>query len=201
MKPDRWRKVDELFEAALEREPERRAAFLDEVCGSDKELRLEVEKMLDFDNQAQEFIKTDVFDFAARLITQPRENASSKKSLITSDSIDARFVPGDTRIGRVPQDKAVEVARQLCAGLAAVHERGVLHRDLKPANIMLDEHGDVRITDFGIAALANEDRREISGTPAYMSPEQLEGHELTTKSDIYSLGLVLYEVFTGRKAF
>src|SRR3954451_3228183 len=94
MKPDRWRKVDELFEAALEREPERRAAFLDEVCGSDKELRREVEKMLDFDNQAQDFIKTDVFDFAARLITQPRP--SSNKSLITSDSIDdARFVPGD----------------------------------------------------------------------------------------------------------
>jgi serine/threonine-protein kinase len=105
------------------------------------------------------------------------------------------------RIGRVPQDKAVEVARQLCAGLAAVHERGVLHRDLKPANIMLDEHGEVRITDFGIAALASEDPREMSGTPAYMSPEQLDGGELTVRSDIYSLGLVLYELFTGKKAF
>ncbi|HEY0725300.1 MAG TPA: serine/threonine-protein kinase, partial [Pyrinomonadaceae bacterium] len=106
------------------------------------------------------------------------------------------------RIGRLPQDKAIDVSRQLCAGLAAVHERGVLHRDLKPANIMLDEHGEVRITDFGIAALASDvDRREMSGTPAYMSPEQLEGRELTPKSDIYSLGLVLYEVFTGKKAF
>ena len=114
--------------------------------------------------------------------------------------ISMEFVRGEElssllkRIGRLPQDKAIDVARQLCAGLAAVHERGVLHRDLKPANIMLDEHGEVRITDFGIAALAGElDRREISGTPAYMSPEQLEGHELTVKSDIYSLGLVLYE--------
>src|SRR6185503_17563297 len=96
MKPDRWRKVDELFEAALEREPERRAAFLDEACGSDKELRREVEKMLDFDNKAQDFIKTDVFDVAAKLITQRPEGPSSKKSLFTSDSIDdARFVPGD----------------------------------------------------------------------------------------------------------
>jgi serine/threonine-protein kinase len=107
------------------------------------------------------------------------------------------------RIGRLPQDKAIDVGRQLCAGLAAVHERGVLHRDLKPANIMLDEHGEVRITDFGIAALAEElDHREaLAGTPAYMSPEQLDGRELTSKSDIYSLGLVLYELFTGRKAF
>ncbi len=293
MKPDRWRKVDELFEAALDREPSHRAAFLDEACGSDRELRREVEKMLDIDNQAQDFIKTDVFDVAAKLITQ----RTPQKSLITSDSIDdARFIPGDIlseryrivgllgrggmgevyraddlklkqpvalkflpaslntdgaalarfykevsvarqishrhvcrvydvaeysgehfismefvrgeelssllkRIGRVPQDKAVDVARQLCAGLAAVHERGVLHRDLKPANIMLDEQGEVRITDFGIAALAVEDPREMSGTPAYMSPEQLDSQELTARSDIYSLGLVLYELFTGKKAF
>jgi len=107
------------------------------------------------------------------------------------------------RIGRLPPDKAVEVARQLCAGLAAVHERGVLHRDLKPANVMVDERGDVRITDFGIAALAEEvrGREALAGTPAYMSPEQLEGRAVTAASDIYSLGIVLYEIFTGRKAF
>ena len=63
------------------------------------------------------------------------------------------------RIGRLPQDKAVEIARQLCAGLAAAHERGVLHRDLKPANVMLDGRGQVRITDFGLAALADDDGR------------------------------------------
>ena len=107
------------------------------------------------------------------------------------------------RFGRLPHDKAVEIARQLCAGLAAIHERGVLHRDLKPANVMVDERGDVRITDFGLAALAEEVRgREASaGTPAYMSPEQLAGGELTVRSDIYSLGLVFYELFTGRRAF
>ncbi len=105
------------------------------------------------------------------------------------------------RIGRLPQDKAIEFARKICAGLAAAHERGVLHRDLKPANIMIDGRGQVRITDFGLAALAVEiplsDLR--SGTPAYMSPEQKAGKEVTTRSDIYSLGLVLHEMFTGKR--
>ncbi len=107
------------------------------------------------------------------------------------------------RIGRLPADKALEIARQLCAGLAAAHDNGVLHRDLKPANVMIDENGNVRITDFGLAGLTEEfDGEEVrAGTPGYMSPEQLTGKELTTKSDIYSLGLVLYEVFTGKKAF
>lgn len=107
------------------------------------------------------------------------------------------------RIGRLPGDKALEIARQLCAGLAAAHREGVLHRDLKPANIMLDGQGHALITDFGLAALADQvgggDVR--SGTPAYMAPEQLEARNVTVRSDIYSLGLVLYEIFSGRRAF
>src|SRR5579864_7330216 len=107
------------------------------------------------------------------------------------------------RIGRLPPDKAVEIARQLCAGLAAAHAKGVLHRDLKPANIMLDGRGQVVITDFGLAGVADDIRgAEIrSGTPAYMAPEQLAGKEVSPRSDIYGLGLVLYEVFTGKRAF
>ncbi|HSS44857.1 MAG TPA: protein kinase, partial [Thermoanaerobaculia bacterium] len=107
------------------------------------------------------------------------------------------------RIGRLPPDKAVEIARQLCAGLAAAHAKGVLHRDLKPANIMLDGRGQVVVTDFGLAGLADNIRGpEVrSGTPAYMSPEQIAGTEVTTRSDIFSLGLVLYEIFTGKRAF
>ena len=107
------------------------------------------------------------------------------------------------RIGRLPSDKAVEIARQLCAGLAAAHAKGVLHRDLKPANVMLNGRGHVVVTDFGLAALADEiPGEEIrNGTPAYMAPEQLAGREVTVQSDIYSLGLVLYEVFTGKRAF
>ena len=107
------------------------------------------------------------------------------------------------RIGRLPSDKALDIARALCAGLAAAHAKAVLHRDLKPGNVMLDGRGHVLLTDFGLAALAGEiqggDVR--SGTPAYMAPEQLAGEEVTVKSDIYSLGLVLYEVFTGKLPF
>jgi len=102
------------------------------------------------------------------------------------------------RVGRFPEDRATELARQICAGLAAAHERGVVHRDLKPANIMLDGNGKIRITDFGLAGAAGESIR--AGTPAYMAPEQLAGSEVTPRSDIYSLGLVLYEMYTGRRA-
>jgi predicted Ser/Thr protein kinase len=105
------------------------------------------------------------------------------------------------RIGRLPGDKAAEIARKICAGVAAAHVKGVLHRDLKPANIMLDGRGEILIMDFGLAGLAHEIEDYRSGTPAYMAPEQLAGEEVTAKSDIYSLGLVLYEVFTGKAAF
>jgi serine/threonine protein kinase len=122
--------------------------------------------------------------------------------------ISMEFVDGEDlggllrRIGRLPVDKAVETAQKLCAGLAAAHEKGVLHRDLKPANIMIDGRGQVIIMDFGLAGLAGQLQGDIrSGTPAYMSPEQLAGTEVTARSDIYALGLVLYEVFTGKRAF
>src|SRR5579862_2266360 len=106
------------------------------------------------------------------------------------------------RIGRLPGDKAIEFARRLCAGLAAAHEKGVLHRDLKPANIMIDARGQILIMDFGLAAAADAiaDGDIRSGTPAYMAPEQKNGHEVTVRSDLYSLGLVLAEMFTGQKA-
>jgi Protein kinase domain len=106
------------------------------------------------------------------------------------------------RIGRLPSDKALEIARELCAGLAAAHDRGVLHRDLKPSNVMLDGRGRARITDFGLAVAASEVQEgEVSGTPAYMAPEQLAGRGASVRSDIYALGLVLYELSTGKKAF
>jgi len=108
------------------------------------------------------------------------------------------------RIGRIPQDKAIEIARQICAGLAAAHERGVLHRDLKPANVMLDGDGQVRITDFGLASAVDDANAVRAGTPQYMAPEQLTGAQVqpaSIRTDIYALGLVLFEIFTGKRAY
>ncbi|HTM02776.1 MAG TPA: serine/threonine-protein kinase [Vicinamibacterales bacterium] len=104
------------------------------------------------------------------------------------------------RIGRIPHDKAVEIARQLCAGVTAAHERGVTHRDLKPSNVMIDGDGNVRIMDFGIAAAATDDSAGFVGTPQYMAPEQFAGQGASVQTDIYALGLTLFEVFTGRRA-
>jgi serine/threonine-protein kinase len=107
------------------------------------------------------------------------------------------------RIGRLPQDKALQISRELCLGLAAAHDQGILHRDLKPANVMIDGRGRAKIADFGLATIADEIGGPESGggTPAYMAPEQRAGKGVTVRSDIYSLGLVLYELTTGRPAF
>jgi serine/threonine-protein kinase len=105
------------------------------------------------------------------------------------------------RIDRVAPDKALALTRDLCFGLAAAHQCGVIHRDLKPANVMIDGRGNARITDFGLAVMAGDAHREIAGTPAYMAPEQLADGTATVRSDIYSLGLLLFELFTGQAVF
>jgi hypothetical protein len=104
------------------------------------------------------------------------------------------------RIGRLAHDKAVDIARGIAAGLQAAHAKGILHRDLKPANIMIDSRGDPRIMDFGLALSDDDDDGTISGTPAYMAPEQLQGEPATAQSDLYAVGLVMYELFTGKAA-
>ena len=103
------------------------------------------------------------------------------------------------KIGRFSKERAPEIALDICRGLAAIHEQGLLHRDLKPANIMLDSSGHARILDFGLAAAIDS----VSGlavrfgTPAYRSPEQAKGLGVTIRSDLYSLGLVLWELWVG----
>ncbi|MBS1813171.1 MAG: serine/threonine protein kinase [Acidobacteria bacterium] len=284
--PDRWQRIEQLFQSALELEPAQRAAYLANACGEDAALRHEVESLLVYQGAAGGLIQGAVHEAAGLLppagtarftpgttlnkryrilgllgkggmgevyraddlkLSQPVALKFLTEKLSQDNAMLARFhsevamahrvthpnvcrvhdlgevttscgplhflsmeyVDGEDlssllrRIGRLPSDKAVEIANQLCAGLAAAHEAGVLHRDLKPANVMIDGKGRVRITDFGLAGFAEQisGSEVMAGTPAYMSPEQFAGKEVTTKSDIYALGLVLYEVFTGKRVF
>ncbi len=105
--------------------------------------------------------------------------------------------------GPPPLEQAIDIATQFCRGLAAIHDHGVLHLDLKPANVMVADDGRVVITDFGLASVAAEFSGEPhrAGTPAYMAPERHARAKVTVRTDMYCLGLVLYELFTGRRAF
>lgn len=120
------------------------------------------------------------------------------------------FVEGESlrsvlsRFGGLPQRKAVDLALQICSGLKEAHAQGIVHRDLKPENIMVDANGNVKIMDFGIARSMEAVTRltgSMVGTPQYMAPEQVAGKPVDYRTDIYSLGLILYEMFTGSPAF
>ncbi len=122
--------------------------------------------------------------------------------------ISMEFVKGDSlrailkRFGGLGFRKATEIALEICAGLREAHREGVVHRDLKPENVMLTEAGEVKVMDFGIARSVETGTLTgtITGTPAYMSPEQAAGKPVDQRADIYALGLVLYELYTGEQA-
>ncbi len=109
------------------------------------------------------------------------------------------------KVGRLFAGQAIPIACQVCEGLAEAHRRGIIHRDLKPQNIMIDEDGQAKILDFGLARLLRTDedlkKQELSGTPAYMSPEQVRGEPVDGRSDLYSLGVLMYEMLTGALPF
>src|SRR5882762_4755171 len=126
--------------------------------------------------------------------------AYASMELIEGESLLSRL----NRVGALPVNEAFEIARQICAGLHEAHAQGIVHRDLKPANIMLDRSGTVKIMDFGVARLIQSNgpmTGTIVGTPAYMAPEQAELKPVSPCTDIYALGLVIYEMITGSPAF
>jgi len=125
--------------------------------------------------------------------------------------ITMEYVPGEDlksfikRVGHLPTGKSISIAKQVCEGLVEAHRLGVVHRDLKPSNIMIDREGNARIMDFGIArSLKTKGLTStgvVVGTPEYMSPEQVEGKEIDRRSDIYSLGVIIFEMLTGKAPF
>jgi serine/threonine protein kinase len=128
-----------------------------------------------------------------------------RRYVVTEHVHGARTLAAYCRIGSLlPEDQVVQIVYKCAKALHYAHSRGVVHRDVKPSNILLTQDGDVRIVDFGIALVADSDisRLEgVAGSPAYMSPEQVQGHALDARSDVYSLGAVMYEMLCGQRPF
>ncbi len=136
-----------------------------------------------------------VFDYG-----ETEELAYIVMEYVEGTSLDTRLVPGQA----LPLAETAAIMEGLLAGLQHSHDRGVVHRDIKPSNIILTRSGRVKITDFGIAHLDSSGLTQtgtILGTPAYMSPEQITGERIDLRTDLYSAGVVLYRLLTGRRPF
>jgi serine/threonine protein kinase len=293
MKPERWRQVDQLFQAALERAPDDRSAFISEACGGDDSLRREVEALLAADGEAGSLIETPAYAVAAPLIVggdaptllgktighyqiisllgkggmgevyrardTKLDRAVALKILPEEMSADGErmrrfsreakaasalnhpnvahvyeigeaegvnfiameYVEGQTLAARInghplEVSEIVEIGSQIADALDEAHRKGITHRDLKPANVMLNERGQVKVLDFGLAKIARPTEQPVAsdistmartasgvvmGTVPYMSPEQALGREVDHRSDVFSLGVALYEMITGRRPF
>lgn len=293
MKPERWQQVDQIFQAALERLPAERAVFIGAACGDDDLLRLEVEKLLAADAQAENLIETPAYAVAAPLLVGndapslvgqsighyrivsllgkggmgevyracdikldrpvalkilPVEVATDQErmrrfireakaasalnhphvaTIYEIGEVDGlsfiamEYVEGQTLAARIngqplAASEIVEIGSQIANALGEAHGKGITHRDIKPANVMLNERGQVKVLDFGLAKMARPAEQPVGsdistlaktasgvvmGTVPYMSPEQALGHEVDRRSDLFSLGIVLYEMATGRLPF
>ncbi|MGE0128730.1 MAG: protein kinase [Blastocatellales bacterium] len=289
MTPDRWRRMDQLLEAALDLPAERRAAFLAESCGSDEKLRHEVERMLAASAEADEFFEAapadavaEIFDddasdrlagssigpyrilrelgrggmgvvwlaeraddqyrqqVAIKLLWPGMDNAEIVRRFRRERQILANlhhpniaqlYDGGTTEDGRpyfvmeyvagepitdycdkrnLSVTERLKLFQQVCAAALYAHQNLIIHRDLKPKNIMVNEAGEVKLLDFGIAKLLDPARHGLDArpttqalmmTPEYASPEQILGEPITTASDVYCLGLVLYELLTGQPPY
>ena len=297
MSPEDYKRLNQFFLAALELREEERAAFLDQNCGNDAELRRRIEAMLSADAETIHLIGLPVHSAAAELSSDEASELLSGRRLghyllnreigrggmgavylahdekldrrVALKVLPARFTSDAERVRRFQREaraatalnhpniltifdigqeeglhyiatefvegrtlrsligsaemspgKAIDVAMQIAGALAAAHQVGIVHRDIKPENVMVRLDGYVKVLDFGLAKLTEQDlsRREgetdatkssafetrtgvILGTVAYMSPEQARGLEVDARSDIFSLGVVLYELLTGARPF
>jgi len=266
MEHERWTLVDRLLGAALEREPDQRAVFLNEACAGDEALRHEVESLLEHHAGAGHFLESPALEllnaaptadtgaqfvdrqlgpyrilsrlgiggmgevyrardsrlgrevaikiaterFSARVEREARAVAAlNHPNICTLHDVGPNYivmelVEGDSPKGPLPLQEALRIARQIVQALEAAHEKGIVHRDLKPGNIMLSEPL-VKILDFGIAKLANQTTLTMHGaslgTAAYISPEQATGGSVDHRTDIWALGVVLFEMVTGERPF
>jgi len=293
MKPDRWQQIDRLLDPALELDAEERAAFLDEACAGDAELRAEVESLLAAHEQAGSFIEAPAMDAAARLSIADNEtlaagqtighyeirayigaggmgevylaqdirlkrsvalkllpaafaaeqnrlrrfehearaaSALNHPNILTvyeighageTHFIATEYIDGETLRQRIARGsmktlEILEIATQVAAALAAAHQAGIVHRDIKPENVMRRADGYVKVLDFGIAKLIeqsagkefidseaptrrmfNTEAGMVLGTIAYMSPEHVRGQAVDARTDIWSLGCLIYEMAAG----
>jgi serine/threonine protein kinase len=295
MKVERFKQIDEIFDAALELQSSEREAFLHDACKSDAELRKEVESLLKAFDKAEHFIETPALEVAAKSLADvPAAQSDSRInqtfghykiiSLLGAGGMGEVYLAEDSRLGRkvalkflpahftkdpervqrfkrearaasalnhpniltiyeIGQEQetyfiatefieghtihhyinsakmrmrqSVDIALQIAGALSAAHAAGIIHRDIKPHNIMLRSDGYVKVLDFGLAKLtergaldtfqtvlsARTDPGRVMGTISYMSPEQALGQEVDQRTDIFSLGVVVYEMLTGNVPF
>jgi serine/threonine protein kinase len=280
--PDRWRRIDEVLDAALGTPPAERAKLLEEECAGDDALRAEVEALLKAQAPAEAMFGKVVSPIGARILEAPEDaipedrrvgrfrvlreigrggmgvvylaedtrlgrkvalkvlpaylgaGAEARRRFVaearavssldhpnvaTLHEIDATedgqlfmvfaYYPGETLADRIPRGplapaEAVRLTIQVAEGLAAAHGRNIVHRDVKPSNLLLTEDGAVKLLDFGVAKVAGEDLTGSGarlGTASFMSPEQARGAPLDGRADLWSLGVVLYEMLTGARPF